>query len=297
MEINYQQIKLNSDNSREQLTIALGNFSCFHLGHFELLKSVINVANSTNTIPSVLCFSSQVSNKNIMTLKDKKTFLKKIGISQLIEIEFNDSFKKTSYIDFMLFLKETLNVNNVIVGEDYRFGYNRLGSTSDLKEMFNVNIIELKTANGVKISTSDIIQKIENGEIRSANKLLGFNYSITGIVQKGRQNGRKINFPTINISLNEYIIPKSGVYAAYLDYNGSKYLGMAYVGTHRTIDTLATPILELNVFNFNENLYEKTVTIELLERISDDFKFSNLNELQIALEKYKSTILKKYSAN
>ena len=296
MNINYQVIELNSSTQKECLTIALGNFSCFHLGHFELLKAVIETSKTTDTIASVLCFSNENYSKNIMTLADKKSFLKQLGIRKLISIKFNEEFKKTSYLDFIYFLKNTLMVTNVVVGEDYRFGYNRLGSIDDLKKYFNVEVIKLKKIDEQKISTHEIIEKIENGDISDANRLLGFNYTITGIVKKGKQNGHKMHFPTINLSLDDYIKPKNGVYSAYLNYNNKKYLGMAYIGIHRTIDALEIPILELNVFDFDKNLYDETVKIELLDRISDDFKFSNIKELQTALAQYKSTISRRYSA-
>lgn len=296
MNIDYQDIELNSSKSKEHLTIALGNFSCFHLGHYELLKSVIKISETTDTLASVLCLSDANFSKNIMTLSDKQDFLKHVGIAKLININFDDAFKKISYLDFIYFLKDTLKVTNVVVGEDFRFGYNRIGSIEDLKKHFNVNVIKLKEINGEKISTQDVIKKIQNGDVDAANRLLGFNYTITGIVKKGKQNGHKINFPTINLSLADYITPKNGVYSAYLNYNNKKYLGMAYIGVHRTIDALEIPILELNVFDFDKDLYDETVKIELIDRISDDFKFSNIEELKIALAQYKSTISKRYSA-
>ena len=296
MDIKYQEIELNSTNNQDHLTIALGNFSCFHLGHFELLKSVMTISKKTNTIASVLCFSHENYSKNIMTSYDKQEYLKQIGINKLFDINFDENLKNTSYVDFINFLKNTLKVENVVIGEDYRFGHNRLGTIEDLKTHFNVEVIKLKSINGNKISTHNIIQKIENGDLEVANNLLGFNYTITGIVQKGKQNGHKINFPTINLSLAKYVTPKSGVYSAYLNYNNKKYLGMAYIGVHQTIDALTDPILELNVFDFNKELYGEIVKIELLGRIADDFKFTSIEELQGALKKYKSTILEKYSA-
>ena len=294
MDINYCEFKLNKCDKNANVTIALGSFLCFHLGHLELIKAVKEISETTNTNSAILCLSPLNLKNNIMTIEDKKEYLTDMGIQKLINVDFTENFKLISFHDFINFLKNTLKVINVVVGEDFRFGFNRQGTIEDLKRNFNVKIIKLKKQQQGKISTSEIIKKIQNGNIEEVNSLLGFNYRIKGIVQKGRQNGRKINFPTLNIPLENYLVPKYGVYSALLHYKNELYLGMAYIGKHRTIDTLSSPILEIHVFEFNKNLYGEFVIIELLDRISDDFQFENLEQLKSALGKYKSIILKKH---
>lgn len=295
MKINYRIFQLNDEKKCKQLTLALGNFSCFHLGHLTLINKTIEVAKKDNTISALLTFKNEKYPKLIMSEEDKKQFLQKLGIDMMIVVDFNDDLKNTSYLDFIKFLQK-INVLNVVVGEDFHFGKDRLGTIKDLQNNFATYVLPLMTLDYQKISTKDIIGNIENGNIKTANRLLGFNYTISGLVQEGLHNGHRIGFPTINLSLKDYIMPLSGVYSAYLNYQTKKYLGMAYIGTHQTVDGLSEPILEIHVFDFDLDIYHELVQVELLERINDDFKFDNLDELKSALKKYKSTILEKYSA-
>ena len=294
MEIDYQKIFLGRTNDCQKLTLAIGNFSGLHLGHQSLINQVVFTSAQTNTIPAILTFNHHKKSQ----LLSNDTFINKInslGIKVLIVIDFSEQFQQITAQDFISFLRYELNVDNVIIGEDFHFGHNRSGNVLDLKKSpLKTYAMPLMKINNQKISSSAIINCIQNGDIITANTMLGYNYAIEGKVKKGLQNGRKLGFPTINIDLNKYIKPKNGVYVSKVNYCNNSYWSMTYIGMHKSIDGLTHPILESNIFDFNENIYGHFVSVELIEKIADDFKFSSLEDLKTALNTYKKNIQSKY---
>lgn len=290
MEIVCKTYSLTNKRNTQNVTAVLGHFACFHLGHQALLNKGLEIAKNTNTKSVLILIDFPNKHGQIMTLKDKKDYLKAIGFDELLVIELNDEVKHLSKDDFMHILKEQFYITNVVVGEDYHFGFNKSGNVNDLTNNFNTFIIPIVNFETKKISTKDIYNYILDGNVKAANTLLGFNYTITGQVKKGKQNGRKIDFKTANININPYVKPKEGVYMSKILINNKSYFGMTYIGTHKTIDELSTPILEVNIFDFNQNIYRKIIKVELIKRIADEHKFTSLTDLKNHLNNYKLII-------
>lgn len=292
--IKYEIINLFEHRNTKPLVAAIGNFNGFHIGHQELLKKANQLSNNDNQT-AVITFKHQSQKNQILSLEDECTFLKKFNISLLIIIEFNDELRTNSATNFISFLINTLKVKDLVVGEDFTFGFNKCGNIYTLQcSPINTIVIPIKKIDNIKVSTTDIIRHLKDGNIETSNKLLGYQYGITGLVQKGLQNGHKIGFPTVNLKFNNYVKIKDGVYATLVIIDNKKYLGMGYVGVHKTIDELASPLLEVNIFDFNENIYNKEIKVLFLNRIADSYKFSSLDVLKSHLEQYKQEIANKF---
>lgn len=291
--INYEIIKLSNFVS-PFFSIAIGNFNGLHLGHMSLIKEVYKIAENTNSNSAILTFN-HTDNYQLLDDFDKKNILRNEHISAIISVSFDEYFKSLSKEDFISFLL-SLNVKNIVVGEDFRFAKNRTGNVLDLiSSPIHTKVLSLKTIKKQKISSSNIIACLQNGNIESANEMLNYPYHINGVVQHGLRNGHKIGFPTANISFENYVIPKIGVYAAKIIVANQSYYGMAYIGTHSTIDELKKPILEVNIFDFNADIYQKNIRVELHKYLTNSFTFNSLDELKFALTKYKNETLNFFS--
>lgn len=294
MAIKYKLLELNKTNAKE-LSIAIGNFNGFHLGHQTLLKRTKEIAKVTNTASAIMTFEKEQPTNQIMDIDDKKNFLAKMGFNYLIVIVFDEQFKNLSKEEFIAFLQQ-LSIKNVIVGEDFRFGYQRSGSIIDLKDSsINTTVVNLLSYQDKKISSHIIVELLKDGRIKEANELLGYHYTIKNHVQKGFQNGHLISFPTANLTFNNYVLVKSGVYATLVHYQNKTYLGMAHVGVHATIDELKTPILEVNILDFNQDIYEQKIAVEFLDYITDVHKFTSIDELKSHLQAYEKIIRQNYN--
>lgn len=292
--IKYEIINLSEHINTKPLVAAIGNFNGFHIGHQELLKKANQLSSSDNQT-AVITFKHLPQNNQILSLEDECSFLRKFGISLLITIEFNDELRTTSASNFISFLLNILKVKDLIVGEDFTFGFNKSGNIYTLQcSPINTIVIPIKKINEIKVSSTNIIKLLQDGNIDVANKLLGYQYGITGLVQKGYQNGHKIGFPTINLKFNNYVKIKDGVYATLVIIDNKKYLGMGYVGVHKTIDELTSPLLEVNIFDFNEDIYGKEIKVLFLARVADSYKFASLDILKNHLKQYQEEIITKF---
>ena len=183
--------------------------------------------------------------------------------------------------------------NKIFCGPDFHFGYKAQGNVDVLKQSFN-NVIVLNYVNdydGTKISSSIIKEYISRGEIKNANRFLGYEYYIKGIVVKGKRNGKKIGFPTINLKLDtNYVIPKNGVYITKTKIGNKLYPSMTNVGTHPTIDELNEAIIETHILDFDETLYGEEVEIKFLDYIRNEIKFNSIDELKEELSRNREIV-------
>ncbi len=299
-------IDLYSANlSDSNLALCLGFFDGLHLGH----QKVINEAKKCGSTVGLLTFESQIKynlgrNENDMMLtsmSDRLDLLDKFGVDYLFPLTFTDELKNTSSEEFIKLIIENTHAKYLVCGLDFKFGKNASGDINTLKNFekeygYKTIAVDLLSEGAVKISSSDIINLIKNGEITEANSLLGYNYTISGVVDYGLSNGRKIGYRTANIKLSfPYVMPKNGVYATVFQFGKRRYLSMTNVGTHPTIDSLPEPIIETNVFNYNSEMYGNNVKIEFICRTRDEIKFKSIDELRNQLNKDKDEIIAKYS--
>ena len=278
--------------------VAIGNFDGLHLGHKKVLNQARKKAKENKCkfgvvtfepLP-VMFFNKKIKNHRINNIKQKIDQLKKLKVDFLKIIKFNKKFSNLSpnkFIENILY--KNLNCKFIFVSKNFKFGKKRKGDIHKLKEkekVFSYKTIitkPLKKTNKI-LSSTFIRSEISKGKVNVAKKLLGREWSIEGKVIKGEQRGRKIGFPTCNLKLNDYILPKLGVYSVSVLINKSKKKGIANIGYRPTFRGKSL-ILEVNIFGLNKNLYKKTIVVNFIKFIRPEKKFKNIRELKIQIKK------------
>ena len=299
-----------------QLAVAIGNFDGIHQGHVKLLNECKLQAQESNLAFGVVSFDPHPRDffnpKNpsfkLLDHEEKETLLSKLGVEFLIIIEFNEELKNFNAEEFLSqILKQNFNIVKMFAGSNFKFGKNREGSIENTKNFaksigLDVISINLKQTNFIIENENEIISSqkirmlIQNGQLKLANDLLGRNWYITGTVEKGKQQGREIGFPTANISLKNFLKPPLGVYVSRLKVIINKNSeicndwlpSISNIGTRPTVSgdsiNLETHIIDLKKNNFETNLYGKRIKVELIKFLRPEKKFNSLSELQKQIE-------------
>lgn len=300
--MNCKIYSLNKDKPR---AICLGYFDGIHVGHQELINKTVSEAKKYNLVPTFFTFDPDPNfvlgfkkkNEMIMPLSERFKIVKNLGIKDIVVVNFDESVKNMSPQEFIDYLLNDLNVKNITAGFDFsfgKFGKGKVGDLLKLEPQVKINVINELKINDKKVSSSTIIEDIKNGNVENLEETLGRKYSIKGKVIRGLGNGKKFSFPTLNIELNdEYVEPKHGVYAVNVKYLDKEYLGMANIGVHPSISKLDKAILEVNLFNFNEEIYNEIVEVTFLYFLREEVKFSSIDELINQLKKDKDEIIKR----
>ena len=280
--------------------ILIGNFDGLHLGHQRLFKEAIKYKKKYNSKIGVVTFDpipkmyfdKSITNYRLSNLNQKSRYFSDYNVDFLINKKFDKKFSKISCHNFIKnILCKRLNADYIFVSNNFRFGNKREGHVNLLKRFqkkYNYKLINPKPLyKKNKIISSTLIRKlIENGNLKIANQLLSRNWSIEGVVEKGRMMGRKIGFPTCNINIKNYVIPKVGVYAVdvYIEKNRKKIKGIANIGYRPTFNQKKL-LLEVNLFKFSGNLYNKNLTINFTKFIRGETKFKNIDALKKQIKK------------
>ena len=275
--------------------ILIGNFDGVHLGHQKLFKQAqlykkrynlkIGVVNF-NPMPKMF-FNQSLKNFRLSSISQKINLLNNQSVDFIITKKFDKVFSKTKSINFIKnILSQKLDAKFIFVSNNFRFGNKREGDVKFLiqnEEKYDYQVIKPKPLLiDKKIVSSSLIRSyLEKGFLERANKLLNKKWSIEGIVQKGRQVGKKVGFPTCNIDIKDYILAKPGVYAVRVSRkNNFKTLkGIANLGYRPTFNQKKI-LLEVHLFNFSGNLYDKHLSVEFLKFIRKEKKFKNINKLR-----------------
>ena len=289
----YKNFSVSKNHKNSILLI--GNFDGLHIGHQKLFnfakkykkKYKIKIGVLTFDPMPKMFFDKKLKNFKISNLNQKINSFEKFKIDFVIIKKFDKKFSKINYIKFIdNILSKKLRPKYIFVSNNFRFGNKREGNVNKLKffeKKYNFKIINPKPLKKkTKIISSTLIRKlISNGKINIVNKYLDRNWSIDGKVNVGRKMGRKIGFPTCNIKLNDYVIAKPGVYAVNILINKNKKLlrGIANLGYRPTFNQKEI-LLEVHIFNFSRNLYNKHLTIEFIDFIRKEKKFKNINQLK-----------------
>lgn len=290
----------------EKTFVTIGTFDGVHIGHQKILSKLFSEAKKHGNKSVLLTFfphprmvlQKGVTIKLINTIKEKSDLLEKMGLDYLIIHPFSREFSRLSATEFVRdILINKLNTAQLFIGYDHHFGKNREGNIEQLTELsslynFKVSEIPAQDINDVSVSSTKIRAALENGELRTANKYLGYQFMLSGIVAKGNKIGTTIKFPTANLSIaEEYkLIPKNGVYIVYSFIEGKKYFGMMNIG-HRPTIGKSEQTIEVHFFNFNQDLYGKHLTVELIYFLREEIKFNSLDSLKEQLSKDKQTSL------
>ena len=279
--------------------ILIGNFDGVHLGHQKLFKLAKSYKKKYNLKIGVInfdpmpkmFFNKSIKNFRLSSINQKLNLLNNLGVDFIVTKKFDKTFSKTKSINFIKnILSKKLKARFIFVSNNFRFGNKREGDVNLLiknGKNYNYKVVKPKplVASQKIVSSSLIRSFLEKGFLEKANKLLNRNWSIEGIVQKGRQIGKKIGFPTCNIDIKDYVLAKPGVYAVkVLRKNNSKYLkGIANLGYRPTFSQKKI-LLEVHLFNFSGNLYNKYLSVEFLKFIRREKKFKNVNQLRAQIK-------------
>jgi len=287
----YNNLIINKKH--QDSVVAIGNFDGIHLGHQKVINQARQKAKK-NRLPfgiitfepmPAMVFNKRIKNHRINSLLQKKNQLKQLKLDFLIIINFNKNFSKFSaekFIERIIFKKAKCKF--LYVSNNFKFGFRRQGNIRTLKKYSNSynykTVITSPLRKTTRVISSTIIRKkISQGKIYEVNKLLNRNWCIQGKVIKGRRRGRKIGFPTCNIKLNDYMLPKLGVYSVIVKTNYFKRKGIANIGYRPTFNG-QNLLLEVNIFGINKNLYNKEVNVNFIKFIRSEKKFRGLEQLK-----------------
>jgi riboflavin kinase / FMN adenylyltransferase len=273
--------------------ITMGNFDGVHRGHQALFRKATEWAGKISGVSVVLTFHPHplqvlMPDQGLVFITSHERKLELIascGIDVAIVVPFNRHFAQISARDFVkTLLVDRIGPKAVIVGEDYRFGYGREGDTAFLHKMGSEYGFKVETVSGIEmdgtvVSSTLIRHLIQEGDLREANRLLGRFYEISGVVVPGHQRGgRVLGFPTANISLSGQAPPKPGVYVVEVEVDEGTYGGAANVGYNPTFGGTELSV-EVFLFDFDRNIYEKTIRVYFIDRLRDEKRFSGPDEL------------------
>jgi riboflavin kinase/FMN adenylyltransferase len=287
--------------------VTSGTFDGVHVGHQKILSRLREIANKNRGETVVITFwphprlvlrPDDSSLKLLNTFEEKAELLKGQGIQHLIRIPFTKEFSQHTSEEFIKkILVEIIGTKKLVIGYDHRFGKNREGSFEQLiingpKYGFDVEEIPRQDIDHIAVSSTKIRQALEEGDIETSIHLIGEAYRITGRVVKGDKIGRTLGFPTANMEIDtrHKLVPADGIYAVTVDYEHSTYSGMLYIGNRPTINGTKQNI-EVNIFDFDKEIYGESITVHLQKRLRGDMKFNDLEELKLQLQKDKTEAL------
>ncbi|GCD09564.1 bifunctional riboflavin kinase/FAD synthetase [Clostridium tagluense] len=285
--------------------IALGSFDGLHLGHMHLVNKAVELAKENNAKSMICTFKNHplsVINKEIcpQLIMDNDTKIKLLegtGIDIVNLVSFDKDFMKITPEQFIKDMVNFYNTKGIVVGFNYRFGYKNLGDVEMLQKYsgilgYKLYVCEAISNNNEVVSSSNIRHLIAEGNIIKANELLGRPHSITGEVIKGKQLGRTIGFPTVNLNYNkQYIIPKGGVYYTLAQYDNNIYKAITNIGYNPTVEGGKLSV-ETYILNFDKQIYGEKVKINFVNRIRDEVNFDTVEELRQQLIKDKEYAIK-----
>lgn len=288
------------------LVATIGFFDGVHTGHRFLIDQVKEEAAKRGLPSAVITFPvhpRKVLQKDyqpalLCGFDEKTERLATTGVDYCVCLDFTTEISQLSAREFMKdILKDKLSVNTLVIGYDHRFGHNREDGFADYKRYgseIGIDVIEARELPGEEhVSSSRIRKLLAEGYIRKAAKLLSYNYTISGKIVEGFKVGRTIGFPTANIQVWETykVIPAFGVYAVYVHVEGQRYDGMLYIGKRPTLHNGDNISIEVNLFNFDGDLYNKNLTAEFIDFVRPDEKFIDIDTLKKQIGNDKDTVI------
>jgi riboflavin kinase / FMN adenylyltransferase len=270
--------------------LAIGNFDGMHLGHQTLLRELVRYAGLNNLVSAVMTFEPHPREfftphhapARLASLREKLEWCAELGVNHVFLVRFDQTFANISSQDFLQHvLIHSIRAQAVMVGEDFRFGAGRSGGVAQIAEagikLITLPEVLIETSNGhQRISSTAVRNALAAGELSVAQRLLGRNYSISGTVVRGQQLGRQLGYPTANVHMRHERPALTGVYAVKLD----GMPGVANLGVRPTLAGIPKLSLEVHLFDFNGDLYQRHVHVEFLHKLRDEIKFADLSALK-----------------
>ena len=239
--------------------------------------------------------------KFLTTLEEKEDVLRQFGLKNLIIQEFTRDFSQVTSVEFVKnFLVDQLNIDTLVIGYDHHFGKNREGNFEQLQVLskeYGFNLIQLQAVeeNDIAVSSTKIRNALIEGNIAYANKALNYNYPLSGEVVHGDKIGRTLGFPTANLQVDpNKLIPKDGVYAVNVFVEDKRYLGLLSIGFRETVTNSREHRVEVNILNFDQDIYGTEIRLEFLAKLRDEKKFNSLDELISAMNQDKENALQRF---
>lgn len=282
--------------------LSIGNFDGVHRGHRALLKQLVEGAKERDLVSCVMTFephpkeffAPEQAPPRIMNLRDKLAAFSKIGIDRVVVEHFNSAFARLSPEEFVSeIIVKRLNAKWILIGDDFCYGAKRAGNFASLKAAgqqygFEVSSIQTILENGERISSSSLRAALANGDMLQAEKLLGRPYGISGHVIHGQKLGRTLGFPTLNLAVANHLHHRkpatTGIFTAQVIGLSEKPLpAVASLGVRPTVEDQGRVLLETHIFDYQQDVYGKIITVELLEKIRDEAKYDDLDTLTNAI--------------
>ena len=273
----------------ESLALTIGNFDGMHLGHQALLHQLCEHAAAKNLTPAVMTFEPHPREfftplnapARLSNLREKLELFEAAGIKKVFVCAFNKHFAAISAPDFLRILREKLNANTILVGEDFKFGAKRAGDIHQLKAAgFDLISMPRVDFNSERVSSTRVRDALFSGNLALASQLLGRNYSVSGKVVHGEKRGRELGFPTANIHMRHERPALTGVYAVKLD----GLISVANLGVRPTfkqgVAGVLKLLLEVHILDFNDDLYGRHMHVEFLHKIREEMKFDSIDALK-----------------
>lgn len=284
---------------KNETVVTIGTFDGVHIGHQKIINRLIVIGKDKNLKSVVLTFfphprmvlQKKSDIKLLNTIEERKDILESLGLDEMFVKTFTKEFANLSAEEFVKnLLVDTLHAKYIIIGYDHQFGKDRSANIDDLKFFgkkygFEVEEISAQDVEDVAVSSTKIRSALNHGDVVTANAYLGYSYFLTGQVIKGKGLGKKLEFPTANIHVNKdyKLIPKDGVYVIKSMIDNVMTYGMMNIGNNPTVDGKYQSI-EAHFFDFDTDIYGKTLKIEILQRLRDENKFDSLDSLKAQLE-------------
>ncbi|HAI74854.1 MAG TPA: riboflavin biosynthesis protein RibF [Microscillaceae bacterium] len=300
---------LDSFSPPAYAVVTSGTFDGVHIGHQKILSRLREIAkqHQGETVvitywphPRLVVSTDSQDLKLLNTIEEKASLIARQGIDHLVILPFTQTFSQLSPDDFVdqVYVK-SLGTARLVIGYDHRFGKDRKGGLDYLLQNsqrlpFAIEEIPRQDIDDVGVSSTKIRQALQNGQIRTANQYLGYDYFLSGKVVRGDQIGRSIGFPTANLVVEEpyKLIPQDGIYAVSITHQGNTLAGMLYIGHRPTLEGVAhQKNIEVNIFDFDGDLYDHTLTLHFIDKIRDDQKFDSLATMQAQLHQDKQSAL------
>ena len=291
--------KLENYSSKTPSVITIGTFDGVHIGHRKIINQLTTISSTDNLVSILLSFfphpkmvlQSNNEIKLINTINEKQDLLSALNLDFLIIKEFTKEFSRLSALEFVRdILVNKLNAKHIIIGYDHHFGRNRTANIQQLREFgelydFTVTEILAQDIDNIAISSTKIRKALNNGDIKLANNYLGYNYFFNGTVIHGNNIGQTISFPTANIKIDESykLVPKNGVHIVKSFIDNKCVFGMMNIGTNPTFNRKNQSI-EIHFLDFNKNIYNQSLSVEMITRIRSEKKFSSVENLKKQLE-------------
>jgi riboflavin kinase/FMN adenylyltransferase len=287
--------------------VTIGTFDGVHLGHRKIIERIKQLAKDSGGETVILTFfphprmilhPEDQGLKMINTMDEKAQLLEQLGVDHLIITPFSRDFSNQTAEEYIRdILVEKIGTKKIVIGYDHRFGKDRHGGLAELQQLapvYGFEVIEIpeQDIHDVAISSTRIRNALLNDEIDLANEFLGYSFFVTGKVMRGDQIGRTIGYPTANILIEETykLVPADGIFAVKVQLSGQEYKGMGYIGHRPTINGMIRNI-EVNIFDFDQDIYSQSIRMEFLHFVRGDIKFTSLDELTIQLGKDKETVI------